>query len=190
MTPDLCEIAERIDNITKFVPLNQLPEVQGLYALRNHCGFLRYIGITSMTIKKRVHQYHVAGDGNSHEFSSAYNCGYFWSDRHIPESQTAEASIAKKARREFCRQTCSAIGIALPDASWNSLLTIEESLIRHFEARLHWNRVKGIPLEPTDDAIKQFITQRPAEERARLERQNEEWLRYSEKLAIQKGTAS
>ena len=59
-------------------PLSELPEEQGIYALADHTDAIRYIGSTTMTIRRRVHQYHVTGDDNSvvsqFEIADLLNC--------------------------------------------------------------------------------------------------------------------
>ena len=85
--------------------LDRLPDKQGLYGLLDHTGRLRYVGMTTMPLKRRIAQYHVAGDGNSHKYSCAYNAGLLWHDRKHPLSDEKDGRVAKRARRESVSYT-------------------------------------------------------------------------------------
>lgn len=155
--------------------LEDLPEEQGLYALLDHTGAMRYIGMTTMTIRRRVARYHVAGDGNSHKYSCAYNAGLLWHDRRDPRSDSADGRISKKARRDFARTTCRAIGVPLPGLTPASLARIEREvigLVRHPD----WNDSKSIDAMEVDDQVRVMTSMWSHRERMAMERQRERWM--------------
>jgi hypothetical protein len=62
--------------------LDALPHDDGIYALHDHVGDIRYIGITKGDkngFYGRIYSRHVSGsEGRSHKFSHAYNTGRMW----------------------------------------------------------------------------------------------------------------
>lgn len=99
--------------------LNMLPNSHGIYALVDHAGAIRYIGVTaspSVGFHNRIFSRHVAGsEGRSHKFSHAYNTGRMWQAPGGYHGQLeADAKLAKKIRAEFCRTYCKAVYVELP----------------------------------------------------------------------------
>jgi hypothetical protein len=95
------------------VRLHDLPSLNGIYALRDHCGEIRYIGVTGKNDKGfrgRVNNRHVTGsEGRSHKFSHAYNTGRMWRSRDgHPLQILADAVAAKTLRTQFIRRHCRA----------------------------------------------------------------------------------
>lgn len=157
--------------------LASLPNHSGIYALRNHRGELQYVGITTMTIKKRVEQYHVAGDGNSHKYSSVYNGGLLWSERKHPDNHPVDGKIAKRIRRLFCRATCTATGIIMPDHTEPQLREIETEVINILGPQLAWNGKKILPFEMvTISDIESSGIPTTLDEIGALDRQNQRWI--------------
>jgi len=161
------------------VPLSELPNEQGLYALADHTNTIRYIGITTMTIRRRVEQYHVAGDGNSHKFSTVYNAGRLWHDRKSPISNRHDGAIAKRARREITRNNCRAIGFALPGLSKSELEQIEREVIARVE-NLDWNGKRNLPTIDLGYQVSAMLRNWSQKDLLALERQNERWLAQQE----------
>ncbi len=95
--------------------LNALPHDHGIYALHDHTGAIRYIGITKSEdsdFYDRIHNRHVTGsEGRSHKFSHAYNTGRMWRDK---KDVRPDASLAKRLRTEFIRRHCRATFVAVP----------------------------------------------------------------------------
>lgn len=164
----------------RLVSLNDLPQEQGLYALADHHGNIRYVGITTMSIHRRVYQYHVAGDGNSHKYSSAYNNGLLWHDRKNPLSDTKDGAVAKRVRRDFARKHCKAIGFPLPYLSKAELEQIEREVIA-LVAGLEWNGKKAI--EPVDPGalLEKELSQLSHQDFSALMRQRTRWLKLTGK---------
>src|SRR5665213_3594036 len=77
--------------------LDDLPEAQGIYALADHRGVLRYIGMTANeTFRQRIYGRHVTGsEGNSHKFACAYNVGLMWYDKRCSEQNPQDGSLAR-----------------------------------------------------------------------------------------------
>ena len=109
-------------------PLGDMPVCQGIYALADHDGVLRYVGRTEQGILSRVNRYHVTGTRNSHKYSCAYNCGKMFHDQRIANSQQ-NGTIAKKLRTHFIRTKCTAIAFTLPDITLHELKDLEEDVI-------------------------------------------------------------
>lgn len=101
------------------VALSGLPNEHGVYALVDHSGSIRYIGVTespAMGFRRRIFQYHVTGsEGRCHKFSQAYNTGRMWRSRNPNAEQLpANAKLAKSLRTKFCRAYCQAAYVAIP----------------------------------------------------------------------------
>lgn len=95
------------------IKLASLPDEHGVYALIDHTGLIRYVGVTessAMGFRRRIYQYHVTGsEGRSHKFSQAYNTGRMWRSRSANNQQApAYAKLAKSLRTTFCRTFCKA----------------------------------------------------------------------------------
>lgn len=157
--------------------LDQLPDKQGLYGLLDHTGRLRYIGMTTMPLRRRIAQYHVAGDGNSHKYSCAYNAGLLWHDRKHPLTNEKDGRIAKRARREFVRATCRAVTLPLPGLTAEDLQKLERKVINQLASHLDWNDSKTIPVIDVDDLAKEMTSSWSDEDKQAMERQRARWMR-------------
>lgn len=149
MSPET--VLERLMESPK-VKLNALPADQGVYALYDHEGVARYIGVTEMGLKKRIHNYHVGGDGNSHKFSTIYNVGRMFHTRDDPNTNARDGRVAKELRRMFSRRYCSAVGIPLPELTKMELYALETEVRRIAPKHaLSWNDARALDAyEPTE----------------------------------------
>ena len=141
--------------------LTALPTDQGVYALYDHEGAARYIGVTEMGLKKRIHNYHVGGDGNSHKFSTIYNAGRMFHTRDDPYTNARDGRVAKELRRMFSRRYCSAVGIPLPELSKMELYALETKVLRIAPKQaLSWNDARALdacePIELLNDFLKEI----------------------------------
>ena len=142
--------------------LSALPDEHGVYALCDHTGKIRYIGVTAsikIGFKNRICSYHVTGsEGRSHKFSHAYNTGRMWRSRqNYPAQDPLDAKIAKDLRTQFCRKYCKAVYYKVPTSSSRSDYFRELTAL---EAQIHaiapekmrdWERLNfNEELEPTD----------------------------------------
>ncbi len=175
MTPE-----DALVQLTTTTPLRlaALPKTRGLYALYDHEGQIRYLGVTAKELRDRILRRHVAGDGNSHKFSSAYNAGRMWHDRKHLASDPLDGKIAKELRREFAKATCQAAVLRLPSWSNEELFRLEED-IRALAPRdmQIWNDRRQLhPSEPTA-ALNAFLTELkwPDDKIAAIDRQAERW---------------
>ena len=123
--------------------LSGLPASSGLYALWDHSGVMRYIGIAhSEGFRTRILSKHRTGsEEKSHKFSAAYNSGRLWRDRH-DKSCMADAQVSKRLRNEFILQHCSATVFPIGNYDGKSYLESVErkviSIARSDETT--WNR--------------------------------------------------
>jgi hypothetical protein len=98
------------------LPLGDLTRGNGLYALRDHRGVIRYIGISAAAagFRNRIHDRHVTGsEERSHKFSFAYNVGRMW---RAHRDDSADAKLAKAFRTHFIRRHCTASILAVAGA--------------------------------------------------------------------------
>ncbi|MBB6411860.1 hypothetical protein [Mesorhizobium sangaii] len=106
--------------------LDALPREHGIYALRDHFGDIRYIGITKGDkngFHGRIFSRHVTGsEGRSHKFSHAYNTGRMWRSKR---DQSSDAVEAKRLRTEFVRRYCRASYVVVPTNLWSDLSRLE-----------------------------------------------------------------
>jgi hypothetical protein len=106
--------------------LEQLPRNHGIYALHDHAGAIRYIGITKSIdsgFYDRIHNRHVTGsEGRSHKFSHAYNTGRMW---RAKKDGRRDASLAKRLRSEFIRRHCRATFVTVPPSLRTELPKLE-----------------------------------------------------------------
>jgi hypothetical protein len=165
---------------TKPVLLKQLPQAQGIYALFDHAGVPRYIGVTEMGLRRRIAQYHVGGDNNSHKFSTIYNAGRMFHTRNDLHTDANDGRIAKELRRLFARAQCRAVGVPLPALSRTDLFTVEAEVRRIAPAiALSWNDVRALdayePVEHLDEFLK--VLRWPEAKLNAVERQAERWRR-------------
>lgn len=109
--------------------LDALPRDHGIYALRDHSGAIRYIGITKgdrYGFYGRINNRHVTGsEGRSHKFSHAYNTGRMWRGKR--DSQ-ADAKLAKGLRARFVRRYCRASVVVVAPAHWPELGQLERQV--------------------------------------------------------------
>ncbi|WP_149539345.1 GIY-YIG nuclease family protein [Siccirubricoccus phaeus] len=108
------------------VALDALPYDHGIYALYDHTGLIRYIGITKNDkygFHGRIHGRHVGGsEGRSHKFSHAYNTGRMW---RAKKDDSADALQAKALRRAFARRYCRAAFLVVPSTLSSDLAALE-----------------------------------------------------------------
>ncbi|ESX80270.1 hypothetical protein X759_14140 [Mesorhizobium sp. LSHC420B00] len=106
--------------------LDALPRDYGIYALHDHHGDIRYIGITKGDkngFYGRVFSRHVSGsEGRSHKFSHAYNTGRMWREKR---DNSPDAGVAKHLRTAFVRRHCHASYVIVPPAFWSDLPRLE-----------------------------------------------------------------
>lgn len=106
--------------------LGALPRDHGIYALHDHHGDVRYIGITKGDrngFYGRIYSRHVSGsEGRSHKFSHAYNTGRMWREKR---DNSPEAVAAKHLRTAFVRRYCRASYVIVPPAFWGDLSRLE-----------------------------------------------------------------
>jgi hypothetical protein len=110
------------------VRLHILPRDQGIYALHDHAGAIRYIGITKQDqgFFDRVNYKHVSGsEGRSHKFAHAYNTGRMWRSK---KDHRPDAKLARLLRRTFIRRYCRATFVAVPPKLWSGLSTLETAV--------------------------------------------------------------
>src|SRR5690606_23120697 len=107
------EILERL-RVCRGMPLEQLPRASGIYALRDHVGAIRYLGIAhSEGFRVRIRNKHATGsEDRSHKFSAAYNAGRLWRDRHT--GNKADGAISKRVRNAFILRHCTASIVEIP----------------------------------------------------------------------------
>lgn len=160
------------------IQLDALPTEQGIYALYDHTGTSRYIGITQMGLKRRIWNYHVGGDDNSHKYSTIYNAGRMFHSRNDIQTDKLDGPVAKKLRRLFARQHCRAVGIPLPGLDKAELFAIETEVRRLAPAEaLSWNNLRGLdayePVEAVDAFLKKILWEPKL--LAAVARQSERW---------------
>lgn len=115
-------------DLTRREPLRlaELPHDHGIYALHDHTGVVRYIGITSSIdsgFYDRIHNRHVTGsEGRSHKFSHAYNTGRMW---RAKKDGRQDSNLAKRLRTEFIRRHCRATFVTVPPSLWAELPKLE-----------------------------------------------------------------
>jgi hypothetical protein len=111
------------------VYLSDLPQEHGIYALHDHTGAIRYIGITKADkygFRGRINNRHVSGsEGRSHKFSHAYNTGRMW---RAKRDSRPDAASAKLLRTAFIRRHCRATFVDVPRTLWSGLLELETAV--------------------------------------------------------------
>jgi hypothetical protein len=159
--------------------LDELPIEQGLYALYDHEGVARYIGVTEMGLRRRIWNYHSSGDNNSHKYSTIYNAGRLFHTRKDPRTDPVDGAIAKELRRLFARERCRAVGYPLPDVSRAELYGLEAQLRRMApKEALSWNDARALDAFEPKDALDAFLSELdwPAFKIAAIERQAQRWV--------------
>lgn len=109
------------------VRLDALPRERGIYALHDHAGIIRYIGITKKSgFYDRINNRHVSGsESRSHKFSQAYNTGRMWRCR---KDDRPDAKAAKRLRVAFARRYCRATFVIVRPALYSELPELERTV--------------------------------------------------------------
>jgi hypothetical protein len=165
--------------------LVMLPHDRGIYALHDHLGAIRYIGITKSVdsgFYDRIYNRHVTGsEGRSHKFSHAYNTGRMW---RAKKDRRPDACLAKRLRTEFIRRHCRATFVTVPLSLHPELPRLEMAVQALAPASMmDWGGKRGfVPLPEPTLLIDQLLDELrfPADQRASVERQ----------AAMQSATAS
>lgn len=158
--------------------LADIPEGQGLYALFDHVGMPRYIGMTANDLRYRINGNHPAGDGNSHKFSCRYNAGRLFHSRKDPRTDPIDGKLAKTLRAAFARRFCRANVVIISGLTRAQLRDLE-SLVKSLAPAetILWNDIKAItPSEPAplvDKLLDEL--QWDCKSRDALERQAQRW---------------
>ena len=171
---------EVILNLLRSSPIRlvDLPKGPGLYGLYDHNGSLRYIGETSMGIRRRVYNYHCAGDGNSHKYSSYYNVGRLYHSRKDPLSDGIAGKLAKGVRAQFARRFCRAVGVALLGRTSLQLKAIEKQIVCIARpTEIEWNGSRQIPTSERTLHFEKLIDslELPVDQMHALDKQAERW---------------
>ncbi|MFA9200694.1 MAG: hypothetical protein ACEQR8_05830 [Cypionkella sp.] len=174
------EIIERLRSCSG-LPLERLPGTSGIYALRDHTGTIRYIGIAHTEgFRVRIRNKHATGsEDRSHKFSAAYNSGRLWRDRH--DGCKTDGAVAKRLRNQFILKHCSASVVEIADyGSKAALEQIERDVISLASPQeVTWNG-KFAPVDEPSELIDRLIEEARFndEGRAALDRQK---LRFMER---------
>lgn len=156
--------------------LTALPRTHGIYALFDHAGAMRYIGITPGDrdgFYGRINKRHVAGsEHRSHKFSHAYNTGRMWRDRR---DSGPDAMLAKKLRSRFVRCYCRATVLPV-DRDLHEELPALEVAVQAFApaGQLLWQAKRGFePYAEPEELVDRLLTALAfaTEERAAVDRQ-------------------
>lgn len=140
------------------MPLSAAPRGPGIYALYDHTGEPRYVGITAKCLRDRIFNRHVGGDDNSHKFSSAYNAGRMFHSRRHPSTCSKDGPVAKELRRLFVREHCRAVAIPLPALQKEDLFALEAEVIALAPASaLSWNNARQLRAHEPEEALDAFI---------------------------------
>jgi hypothetical protein len=108
------------------VRLDALPREGGIYALHDHIGAIRYIGVTELGFRDRIYRRHVTGsESRSHKFSHAYNTGRMW---RAKDDFSSDAKVARALRAAFVRQYCRATYVAVSSARLVELVELEKAV--------------------------------------------------------------
>ncbi|MCC5641267.1 hypothetical protein LC593_36820, partial [Nostoc sp. CHAB 5844] len=137
--PTECLVQLQAQPLTR---IEELPHAFGIYALADHLGAIRYIGMaSSTTFRDRIFSRHVNGsEERSHKLACNYNIGRMWRDRKSQFHVPSDAKLAKRVRREFIRRHCGAACVPL---SWpkQDLRDLEKRLLAIAPAEMtSWNR--------------------------------------------------
>jgi hypothetical protein len=187
-TPDPAEALALLLG-TQPVPLSALSGGGGLYSLTDELRVVRYIGETGMPFHRRIHNYHCAGDDNSHKFSTIFNAGRLWQLSSVDVSVAkravsdhADGKIAKELRCLFARSHCMARVIDLPHLTTAERKALEGAVLAMTppENKL-WNDSRVLePYEPS--GLDDFLTQIrwPSHRIEAVARQGRRWNGLSE----------
>jgi hypothetical protein len=156
--------------------LEALPREHGIYALHDHAGVIRYIGITKadkLGFYGRINNRHVSGsESRSHKFSHAYNTGRMW---RAYRDTLADAFLAKSLRSAFVRRHCRATFVAVPPSLWSELSSLEIAVQTIAPpGMLDWGGKRGFgplfePRELVDELLD--VLRFSADQRSAVERQ-------------------
>lgn len=142
------------------LPLGALPRSHGIYALFDHAGTMRYVGITPGDrhgFHGRINRRHVTGsEGNSHKFSYAYNTGRMW---RAKGDRNRDAKIAKDLKTAFIRRHCKAAVVAV-DPEFHAGLLVLESAVKAMAppGMLTWNDARSFaPCEEPADLVDRLV---------------------------------
>lgn len=178
-------------------PLAKLSGGGGLYSLSDEKGIVRYIGETGMLFFRRIHNYHCAGDDNSHKLSTVFNAGRLWQMSSVDVSPAkravndpADGRLSKELRCLFARAKCRARVVDLPHLSSAERKAVERAVldIAPPENRL-WNDSRVLkPYEP--DGLDAFMAEIgwSRDRIAAVERQGRRWdgLTEADRVVIRK----
>ena len=132
------------------VVLNELPSSSGIYALRDHLGTIRYIGIAHTEgFRTRISNKHTSGsEDRSHKFSAAYNSGRMWRDRHAGHGP--DAKVSKRLRIAFIRKHCTASYVPIENYGSKSELEAIEVAVQQLAEpdEIAWCRTFQCVTEP------------------------------------------
>jgi hypothetical protein len=156
-----CDPFACLDRLMNATPasLADIPAGPGIYALYDHAGRPRYIGITAKCLNNRIYKRHAAGDGNSHKFSTVYNAGRMFHTRYHPSTCSADGPIAKELRRLFVREHCAAVAIPLLPFGMDRLLLLEAQVCGlASEEMTRWNNARVLEAEEPVELVDDFLT--------------------------------
>jgi hypothetical protein len=162
------------------VRLNAVPTGAGIYALYDHEGRARYIGITAKCLHDRIYKRHVGGDNNSHKFSTIYNAARMFHSRKHPATCMKDGPVSKELRRLFIREHCRAVAIPMYGLEKQKLLEIEAKLLSDapFEST-RWNNVRELQACEPVELLNGFLEELgwPQVKLDAIERQARRWTR-------------
>jgi hypothetical protein len=119
------------------VRLEAVPREHGIYALHDHAGAIRYVGITKndkLGFYGRINNRHVTGsESRSHKFSHAYNTGRMW---RAKKDDSPDANAAKRLRSAFVRRYCRVTFVAVSPTLFGDLSKLEIAVQAIAPARL------------------------------------------------------
>jgi hypothetical protein len=178
-------------------PLSKLQGGCGLYSLSDENGVVRYIGETGMPFSRRIHNYHCAGDDNSHKFSTVFNAGRLRQMSSVDVSPAkravndhADGRIAKELRCLFARARCMARVVDLPHLTTPERKRLEDGVLALAPPEnKRWNDSRRLdPYEP--DGLDDFLAQIswPSMRIEAVERQGRRWgsLAQADRVVIRK----
>lgn len=138
------------------VHLDALPREHGIYALHDHSGAIRYVGITKADrygFHGRINSRHVTGsESRSHKFSHAYNTGRMW---RAKKDDRPDACLAKQLRTAFVRRHCRATFVTVPPKLWGELSSLEIAVQAMApDGMLDWGGKRGfVPLSEPKELV-------------------------------------
>ena len=169
-----------LDTLMNAAPvcLADVPAGPGIYALYDHSGRPRYIGITAKCLNDRIFRRHAAGDGNSHKFSTVYNAGRMFHSRKDSATCSVDGPIAKELRRLFIRSHCAAVAIPFRGYGKTQLLALEAQVCELAPDEMtRWNNARVLETEEPTELLDSFLLSLgwPDGKLAAVERQANRW---------------